>query len=73
MAIVGLVESLLTAKIVDDATDTYSSKTENLVAKALLMITGLFGGMGGCAMIGQSVINQIRCKQQIIYFFCVLS
>lgn len=37
MAIVGLVESLLTAKIVDDATDTYSSKTENLVAKALLI------------------------------------
>jgi SulP family sulfate permease len=58
MAIVGLVESLLTAKIVDDATDTYSSKTENLVGQGIAnMITGLFGGMGGCAMIGQSVIN----------------
>lgn len=58
MAIVGLVESLLTAKVVDDATDTYSSKNRESRGQGIAnMITGLFGGMGGCAMIGQSVIN----------------
>ena len=57
MAIVGLVESLLTAKIVDDATDTYSKNRESRGQGIANMITGLFGGMGGCAMIGQSVIN----------------
>ncbi|MBM6133733.1 SulP family inorganic anion transporter [Staphylococcus epidermidis] len=58
MAIVGLVESLLTAKIVDDTTDTYSSKNRESRGQGIAnMITGLFGGMGGCAMIGQSVIN----------------
>ncbi|HLR20009.1 MAG TPA: SulP family inorganic anion transporter [Staphylococcus sp.] len=58
MAIVGLVESLLTAKIVDDATDTYSSKNKESRGQGIAnVITGLFGGMGGCAMIGQSVIN----------------
>ena len=58
MAIVGLVESLLTAKLVDDATDTYSSKNRESRGQGIAnMITGLFGGMGGCAMIGQSVIN----------------
>ena len=58
MAIVGLVESLLTAKIVDDATDTYSSKNRESRGQGIAnMITVLFGGMGGCAMIGQSVIN----------------
>jgi SulP family sulfate permease len=58
MAIVGLVESLLTAKIVEDATDTYSSKNRESRGQGIAnMITGLFGGMGGCAMIGQSVIN----------------
>lgn len=58
MAIVGLVESLLTAKIVDDATDTYSSKNRESRGQGIAnIVTGLFGGMGGCAMIGQSVIN----------------
>lgn len=58
MAIVGLVESLLTAKIVDDVTDTYSSKNRESRGQGIAnIITGLFGGMGGCAMIGQSVIN----------------
>lgn len=58
MAIVGLVESLLTAKIVDDATDTHSSKNKESRGQGIAnIITGLFGGMGGCAMIGQSVIN----------------
>ncbi|MEJ7338856.1 SulP family inorganic anion transporter, partial [Staphylococcus epidermidis] len=55
---VGLVESLLTAKIVDDATDTHSSKNKESRGQGIAnIITGFFGGMGGCAMIGQSVIN----------------
>lgn len=58
MAVVGLVESLLTARIVDNATDTYSSKNRESRGQGVAnFITGFFGGMGGCAMIGQSVIN----------------
>ncbi|RQM83848.1 sulfate permease [Staphylococcus xylosus] len=58
MAIVGLVESLLTARIVDQATDTYSSKNQESRGQGIAnVITGFFGAMGGCAMIGQSVIN----------------
>ncbi|MGW8043587.1 SulP family inorganic anion transporter [Staphylococcus shinii] len=58
MAIVGLVESLLTARIVDHATDTYSSKNQESRGQGIAnVITGFFGAMGGCAMIGQSVIN----------------
>ncbi|CAM4310862.1 SulP family inorganic anion transporter [Lacicoccus alkaliphilus] len=58
MAIVGLVETLLTARIVDNATDTYSSKNRESRGQGIAnFITGFFGGMGGCAMIGQSVIN----------------
>ncbi len=58
MAVVGLVESLLTARIVDNATDTFSSKNRESSGQGIAnFITGFFGGMGGCAMIGQSVIN----------------
>ncbi|MCG3413281.1 SulP family inorganic anion transporter [Staphylococcus massiliensis] len=58
MAIVGLVESLLTSKIVDDATDTYSNKNRESRGQGIAnIIAPFFGGMGGCAMIGQSVIN----------------
>ena len=58
MALVGLVESLLTARIVDNATDTYSSKNRESHGQGIAnFVTGFFGGMGGCAMIGQSVIN----------------
>ncbi|TVT28112.1 SulP family inorganic anion transporter [Salinicoccus cyprini] len=58
MAIVGLVESLLTAKIVDDATDSYSSKNRESRGQGISnIIASFFGGMGGCAMIGQSIIN----------------
>lgn len=58
MALVGLLESLLTAKLVDDITDTHSDKTrESLGQGAANVITGFFGGMGGCAMIGQTMIN----------------
>ncbi|MFC6285432.1 SulP family inorganic anion transporter [Nocardioides sp. GCM10027113] len=58
VALVGLLESLLTAKLVDDITDTPSDKTrESLGQGAANVITGFFGGMGGCAMIGQTMIN----------------
>uniref|UniRef100_UPI0038994096 SulP family inorganic anion transporter n=1 Tax=Nocardioides terrigena TaxID=424797 RepID=UPI0038994096 len=58
MALVGLLESLLTAKLVDDITDTHSDKTREAWGQgAANVITGFFGGMGGCAMIGQTMIN----------------
>ncbi|MBM7508138.1 SulP family sulfate permease [Nocardioides salarius] len=58
MALVGLLESLLTAKLVDDITDTHSEKTREAWGQgAANVITGFFGGMGGCAMIGQTMIN----------------
>jgi SulP family sulfate permease len=58
MALVGLLESLMTAKLVDDVTDTHSDKTrESWGQGAANIITGFFGGMGGCAMIGQTMIN----------------
>jgi SulP family sulfate permease len=58
MAAVGLLESLLTAQIVDDMTHTHSDKRREAGGQGLAnMVTGFFGGMGGCAMIGQSVIN----------------
>jgi high affinity sulfate transporter 1 len=58
IAIVGLVESLLTASIVDDMTDTKSDKNKEARGQGIAnIVSGLFGGMAGCAMIGQSVIN----------------
>lgn len=58
MAAVGLLESLLTASIVDDMTDTGSNKNRECVGQGVAnFATGFFGAMGGCAMIGQSVIN----------------
>lgn len=58
LAIVGLLESLLTASIVDDMTGTESDKNKESRGQGIAnMITGFFGGMAGCAMIGQSVIN----------------
>jgi SulP family sulfate permease len=58
MALVGLLESLMTAKLVDDITDTHSQKTREAWGQgAANVITGFFGGMGGCAMIGQTMIN----------------
>jgi sulfate permease, SulP family len=58
LAAVGLLESLLTASIVDDMTDTGSNKNRECVGQGVAnLITGFLGGMGGCAMIGQSVIN----------------
>jgi SulP family sulfate permease len=58
IAIVGLVESLLTATIVDDMTDTTSDKNKEARGQGIAnIVSGFFGGMAGCAMIGQSVIN----------------
>lgn len=58
MALVGLMESLMTAKLVDDITDTPSNKTRESWGQGVANImSGLFGGMGGCAMIGQTMIN----------------
>ncbi len=58
MALVGLMESLMTAKLVDDVTDTHSDKTREAWGQGTAnIITGFFGGMGGCAMIGQTMIN----------------
>ncbi|MFP8960437.1 SulP family inorganic anion transporter [Streptomyces nanhaiensis] len=58
LALVGLMESLMTAKLVDDITDTHSNKTRESVGQGVAnVVTGLFGGMGGCAMIGQTMIN----------------
>ena len=58
LAMVGLLESLMTAAIVDEMTDTTSDKNRECAGQGLSNITaGFFGGMAGCAMIGQSVIN----------------
>ena len=58
VAAVGLLESLLTASIVDQMTDTRSDKNRESIGQGIANIaSGLFGGMAGCAMIGQSVIN----------------
>ena len=58
LAAVGLLESLLTAAIVDDLTDTPSNKNRECGGQGVAnIVSGFLGGMGGCAMIGQSVIN----------------
>ncbi|MEV8338742.1 SulP family inorganic anion transporter [Leucobacter sp. NPDC077196] len=58
MALVGLMESLMTAKLVDDVTDTHSNKTRESWGQGVAnLVSGIFGGMGGCAMIGQTMIN----------------
>ncbi len=58
LAVVGLLESMMTASIVDDLTDSSSNKNRECVGQGIANITsGFIGGMAGCAMIGQSVIN----------------
>ena len=58
LAVVGLLESMMTASIVDDMTDTASDKNRECMGQGVANIaTGFIGGMAGCAMIGQSVIN----------------
>jgi SulP family sulfate permease len=58
LAMVGLLESIMTASIVDELTDTHSNKSRECVGQGVANIaTGFIGGMAGCAMIGQSMIN----------------
>ena len=58
LAIVGMLESLMTATIVDDLTDTSSDRNRECKGQGIANIgSGLLGGMAGCAMIGQSIIN----------------
>ena len=58
LAVVGLLESMMTASIVDELTDTASDKNRECVGQGVANVaTGFIGGMAGCAMIGQSVIN----------------
>ena len=58
LTVVGLLESLLTSSIVDDMTDTDSNKNKESRGQGIAnIVSGCFGGMAGCAMIGQSVIN----------------
>ncbi|UUZ92110.1 STAS domain-containing protein [Paenibacillus sp. P25] len=58
LAVVGITESLLTATLVDELTETKSDKNREIRGQGIAnVITGFFGGMAGCAMIGQTVIN----------------
>ncbi|MGF1535126.1 MAG: SulP family inorganic anion transporter [Elainellaceae cyanobacterium] len=58
LSCVGLLESFLTANVIDDLTDTRSDKNQEAVGQGVAnIVAGCFGGMAGCAMIGQSVIN----------------
>lgn len=58
LTVVGLLESMMTASIVDELTDTSSNKSRECAGQGIANIaSGFLGGMAGCAMIGQSVIN----------------
>lgn len=58
MALVGLIESLLSLNVVDEMTNTRGKPNQETIAQGIgNTICGLFGGMGGCAMIGQSIVN----------------
>ncbi|HLR15268.1 MAG TPA: SulP family inorganic anion transporter [Bacillota bacterium] len=58
LSIVGLLETLLTSQVIDDMTDTSSNKNREARGQGIAnFITGFFGGMAGCALIGQSIIN----------------
>jgi len=58
LAAIGLIESLMTLNLIDDLTETRGDSNKEAIAQGSAnIINGLFGGMGGCAMIGQSVIN----------------
>lgn len=58
LSIVGIVESLLTAQLIDEITETSSHKNKETVAQGLAnVVSGFFGGIAGCGMIGQSMVN----------------
>jgi SulP family sulfate permease len=71
LAIVGLLESLLTATLLDELTDTPSNKNREAQGQGIAnIVTGFFGGMAGCAMIGQSVINIQSGGRKRLSTFC---
>lgn len=72
LAAVGLLESLMTAKLVDDITETPSDKDRESRGQGIAnVVTGLFGGMAGCAMIGQTMINvRVSGARTRISTFC---
>lgn len=72
MALVGLMESLMTAKLVDEITETPSNKTRESWGQGIAnIVSGFFGGMGGCAMIGQTMINvKVSGARTRISTFC---
>ncbi len=76
MAGVGLIESLLTLNIIDEITETRGRGNKEAVAQGIAnMLSGLFSGMGGCAMIGQSLINissGARARLSGIFASCML-
>ena len=58
LAAIGLIESLLTLRLIDEITETRGQGNRECIGQGVAnTVTGLFGGMGGCAMIGQSMIN----------------
>lgn len=58
LAAIGLIESLMTLNLIDEVTETKGNSNKECIAQGTAnLVTGLFGGMGGCAMIGQSIIN----------------
>lgn len=58
LCLVGLIESLLTLSLIDEMTDTRGRGNKECVGQGVAnTVNGFFGGMGGCAMIGQSMIN----------------
>ncbi len=83
VAAVGLLESLMTASIVDELTDTTSDKNRECVGQGIAnTATGFIGGMAGCAMIGQSIINvqsggrgrlSCFCAGIFLLFMCVVA
>jgi len=69
MALVGLLESLMTAKLVDDITDIRSNKTRESWGQGVAnIVTGFLGGMGGCAVIGQTMINGSGARSRVSTF-----
>ncbi len=83
LALVGLLESLLTSSLLDELTDTPSNKNREAQGQGIAnIITGFFGGMAGCAMIGQSVINiqsggrgrlSTFCAGVLLLFFIIVT
>ena len=58
LAAIGLIESLMTLNLIDELTETRGNSNKECIAQGVAnILTGFFGGMGGCAMIGQSIIN----------------